>query len=332
VNRNPRLMVMRLVLGVLLPLLVFLVLYLPVLLSLREALHALGTPGGILSALENPREAVTMILRPVLYSYAALLVCLIVYLGGSAISETSALRVLAGAVSPHVAITGAPKGRGEYRQLALYSLVFSIAYILVLFAFAFLGATVAGLLAALGPVDGTLLRTMLVLATSASFVMSLIYLYSVRLEGIAFLTLDGTNAPGAFISALRSLWRNPGSANAISLMLAGYGLLQPLMALGALGLLNVPDAGAVLTSVWCVIWVVLDIYLGLGIKATVLVAHRSASPHRSLTSIRIEDVVGILDDADDTLVDTPDVWGFYEGREGRETSEGDENGHEGTAR
>jgi hypothetical protein len=328
VNRKPGLIIKRLAFGIVLPLLLFLVLYLPVLSSLREALAAIGSHEGIRLALERPRETASMILWTVLFSYAALVICLLAFLAGGAYSEKTALGVLSDMISRDMGIQrpggSLREGRGGYRPLMLYSLIFSIVLLALMLAFGLLGAIVAGLVAALVPAEGILMQTMLLITTGATFFLSLVFLYCVRLEGLAFLVLDGLSAPKAFFMALGRLWRNPASANATALMLTGYGLLQPLMVLGAWGLFKVPDIGVELSFIWFALWLVLDIYLGLCIKAAVFVAHGNESQQEPQAPVTMEEVAGILGDASGPPVDTPDVWGYYENMESRE-------GHQDTA-
>jgi hypothetical protein len=323
-NRNPGLIAMRLVLGFALPALIFILLYLPVLASFRDAVEALFSTDGLRRALERPDDALSMLMAPALYSYAVFLAFLLVLMIGNTFSEARTLRALS------LSLGGNGRGlhagvkpgalRGTYRSLMSYSFLCSVALLMLLSVFVALGAIVAVLVSSLPSGGGVLLQTMLLVAYGGALVLSLLCLYSIRLWGLAFMYMDGLRATEALFRAARLLWRKPALMNEAVCMLGAYVLLQPLMALSLWGLLNVPEAGMAPAALFCLVWLVLDIYLGLLLKAAVFAANhdiiQSASPVRD--AVTLDEAAGILEEEEASSPRDPDVWGHFEQAEDSE--------------
>jgi len=323
VNRKPGLIAMRFTLGFAFPVALFLVLYLPVLTSLYGALESLASSEGIRGVLERPGEALSLLLGPVLFSYLALLISMIAALYGGMLSDASLLKALSGQLlkpggaTPARGIINA--GRGFLRPLMLYSLVYSIALLLVLFAIGLIAVIVFALAMALAAEDALYMSTMLLLTAGSVFLLTLLCLHSIRLEGLAFLSLDGLRPPEAFFRAARALWQDTDSAGGIGLMLACFALFQPLMAALAFVLGRIQGMGAVLAvAFWCLAWLLLDIYIGAGIKATVLVSHynRTREVALALMPVTLDDVAAFLKAADEPAVLSNGVWDYFEREEG----------------
>lgn len=326
-GRKPGLVSMRFALGFAIPLALFLLLLSPVVHTIVETLDALISAGGIWGVLENPHETISMLAMPMLLFYAVCLISLLAYMAGSSVSEARALRALAGHVmgreGEERAAWGHTSGRGLYRTLILYSLGWSVVSLFLLLFFGGAALIVSAIVSALAAGEGVLLKTMLILTSGSAFFLSILYLYSARLEGPAFIVLDGMRPREAFLKSISSLWQASSPLNLTAGMLAVYGLLQLLMALAAWGVWNVPDMGLTLVCIWGLFWIVLDIYLGLSIRATVFIAHRRcfSSGQANPETLTVDEIAGLLEVESGAQKSTSGIWEYFERSDGRESGE-----------
>lgn len=321
---------MKFALGYFIPLVLFTLLSIPAILAVEKTIESLISNYDVRSALENPQEVVSMLITPLLLFYAISLLSFLAFIAGNSFSDARALRSLSAHVLGRenaVKAQDIPLSRkGFYRALMLYSLAWSLASMFLLVLSGIAALIITAVLSSLTPGEGLLLKTMIVLTTVFAFLLGILYLYSARLEGLAFIALEGMRPGKAFIRAVRCLWQEPSSIDLTAGMLFVYGLLQPVMALGAWGLWKVPDAGIGLFFVWGLFWLVLDIYLALSIRATVLVAHCQGllSGVDGNETLTLEEVAAVFTPVEGIQNSKADVWEYFERKDDKEGEKGDE--------
>jgi len=329
ISRKPGLVFMKFALGFAVPFALFFLLSFPLLAAVGEALNDLASAEGIMGALEDPGEAIYTLTGPMIFFYAACLVCLALSLAGNSFSDKRTLTVLSeGLLGPEdrKRLTGSPVSGGAfYRTMMLYSLICSLASIILIIVFSIIVFTVSAIIASMAPGNGMLLKVMLMLTTVAVFVMSFLFMYSARLEGFAIMALEGLRPLRALARAVERLWTTPSTLNLTAGMLAAYVMVQPLMALAAFGIWRAQETGLSLVLIWCSIWVAIDAYIGLAMRAAVFGAHSHELMSANLDRGRItfDEVARILKSEEGRPVVPLNIWeSFEQAGDGEDSEEG----------
>lgn len=276
VNRNIRLLPMKLGLGLVLPTFFMLALYLPSVVAFNEMLKGFASRGGIESMLRDPMGALWALGSSALVStlllWVGLLICFYCYI----MSQAAVAGVLGRALrEPGVQVTVGEflrQGRVLVKPLARYAVLFFFVLVLFILTYAMAAAVISGISGSLpGGVASQTLKVMMELTAGLVFMVSLAALYALGLQGIAHMVFEGSGALRSLLLAARYLWDRPARADLIVLMPGAFILMQPVMAVlsagaGAAG----GEAGYLFSLLAGSIWLVLNVYMGIVMVAVVL--------------------------------------------------------------
>lgn len=272
-GRNGRLVPLGVLLCVALPVLVFVMIYLPALIKLYLRFEQFGTMAGIVAALKNPGGAMGSMLGAVVVYTIGFWLSVLVALWGISMWQASALWSIshgrlepAGGVSPRIRdlMRG---GRTMIRRMINYTFLFMLVMAVVLLAYAIVAAMVSAVgAAAHGGVDGgvgRLVPIMLWLSAVGVLVLCLVFMFSAGLMGLAFMGLEGRAPGNALVRAIRLLWRREDLLNLMAMLVAGFWAVQAIMWLAGAGLASLPGGGTVAAAIWAGLWLVMDVWLWL---------------------------------------------------------------------
>lgn len=270
---NSTLVPLGLTLCVALPVTVFVMIYLPALIKLHWHFDNLGSLSGMAAALKNPGEAMGSMLAVVLVYTIGFWFAVIVALWCFSLWQASALWAIsylrlepAGVARPRTRdILRA--GRKTARQLTNFTLLFMLALAVLFIAYVILAAMVSALsssaYAAETGMGGRMIPIMLWVTAGTTLALCVVFMLSAGLLGLAFMGLEGRRPANALAQAFRVLWRREDMLNFTAMLVMGFCVVQGIMWLVAVGLAGLPVIGAMSTTLWAALWLVLDVWLWL---------------------------------------------------------------------